>query len=365
MLSRFASTRQRSGVAVSFGLVLLLGTIGSIDADVLFPPDEFSNGNAGGWEGAGPTVESNGGPQGDGDGYLKVIATEVGRQGSRAAVYNTDPFWIDNVASSVGFTFDMVNFESSAVDLEMRLVLFGPNANADRWTSLEPISVPSDGLWESYRFSLAEEDFTRVNGDATFDEMISDVQRIMLRHDAGEPSAQGTPVLATIGLDNLALDFGPCFFGVCDLNGDGSCDIQDLDSLMATIAREGDDPSMDFNADGVVDDLDRDFFLTNASSQFGFAGPILLGDANLDGAVNAKDLNSVALNWQTDKAAWSEGNFSGRNVDAADLNALALNWRESVPQVAAASHAVPEPGLTRIVLIALVGFIGSVRRHQL
>ena len=112
----------------------------------------------------------------------------------------------------------MVNFPVSTGELEMRLVLFGSESTGNRWTTTEAIMVPNDGIWRPYGFTLNEEDFTRVSGSGTFDEMIQDVQRIMLRHDAGGPSSGGTPVSATIGLDNLSLNFGPCFFGFCDVN---------------------------------------------------------------------------------------------------------------------------------------------------
>ena len=320
--------------------------------DVLFPPLDFSN-TEGGWEGAGPVVVPDGGPNGDGDAYLQVLATESGRQGSRAAVFNADPFWTENVRGSVGFNFDMVSFLESAPELEMRLVLFGPDIG-NRWTSTEPIVVPNDGLWRSYGFSLREEDFTRVAGIATFDETLAAVDRIMLRHDADEPSAQGTPVSALIGLDNLEIDLGPCFFGFCDVNFDGVCDVGDLDSLMQTIASGDYDASIDVNADGVINEIERDHVLHEISWQLGFAGPILLGDANLDGFVNAADLNAVALNWQTDSAKWSQGNFTGAGVNALDLNALALNWQQATPFAAESVPPVPEPTSAWMALLAMV-----------
>lgn len=329
--------------------------------DVLFPPHGFWNSDPGGWEGAGPVVMPSGGPGGEGDEYLQVLATEAGRQGSRAAVYNTDPFWTENIRGSVGFKFDMVSFPESAAELEMRFVLFGPDIGT-RWTSTEPIVVPNDGEWRPYSFALKEEDFTQVAGTATFDETLADVERIMLRHDADTPSAQGTPVSALIGLDNLEIDLGPCFFGFCDVNFDGTCDIGDLDSLMETIASGSYDQSIDVNQDGVINDIERDHVLHEISWQLGFAGPILLGDANLDGVVNATDLNAVALNWQSDKAKWSQGNFTGKGVNAADLNALALNWQKATPIAAESSHAVPEPSSVWLAIVAIATLAHASRK---
>ncbi len=55
------------------------------------------------------------------------------------------------------------------------------------------------------------------------------------------------------------------------------------------------------------------------------------GDANLDGRVDALDLNIIGLNWRAQVESWREGDFNadGR-VDANDLNALAINWRKDI-----------------------------------
>jgi hypothetical protein len=63
----------------------------------------------------------------------------------------------------------------------------------------------------------------------------------------------------------------------------------------------------------------------------------LPGDANLDGRVDATDLNRVGLNWRGTGKTWTQGDFTGDgNVDAADLNVLALNWRRGVAAPAVA-----------------------------
>ena len=53
------------------------------------------------------------------------------------------------------------------------------------------------------------------------------------------------------------------------------------------------------------------------------------GDINLDGKVDARDLNLLALNWHsTASYGWENGDFDGNGAaDAADLNAMALNWQ--------------------------------------
>ena len=126
----------------------------------------------------------------------------------------------------------------------------------------------------------------------------------------------------------------------CDYDSDGSCDIADIDMLVAEIFV------------GTADKVNLAEWLSAAAQENGLSSPYLLGDADLSGTVNANDLNAMALNWQKNVATWSGGDFtaSGR-VDAADLNALALNWQQS-SATSAASEIVPEPGGFGVVILA-------------
>ena len=70
----------------------------------------------------------------------------------------------------------------------------------------------------------------------------------------------------------------------------------------------------------------------------------MAGDTNLDGTVDAADLNALALKWRNSVAGWSVGDFTADGlVNSADLNALALNWRQSIPAAASSNASVPEP----------------------
>jgi hypothetical protein len=61
-------------------------------------------------------------------------------------------------------------------------------------------------------------------------------------------------------------------------------------------------------------------------------GPAIHGDANLDGRVDAQDLNAVGTNWRGTDKSWEQGDFTGDGmVNADDLNQLALNWQHGVP----------------------------------
>jgi hypothetical protein len=149
------------------------------------------------------------------------------------------------------------------------------------------------------------------------------------------------------GLDNVALSLIGSGAPDGDINGDGAVDVADLDELTAAVAAGSNDTLFDMDRSGTVDSDDRAFWLTDIKETF-------FGDVNLDQIVDAADLNTIGLNWQSTTAtSWSQGDFNGDgNVNASDLNDLGINWRRSA--VAPASTAsVPEP--TGIVLLA-IGF---------
>ena len=92
--------------------------------------------------------------------------------------------------------------------------------------------------------------------------------------------------------------------------------------------------------------------------------PVVPGDANLDGMVDAADLNELALNWRSTAVdGWVQGDFTDDGiVNAADLNQLALNWHSGV-NPAAAGHAVPEPSGIVLAAITLLAFFVLPRRR--
>ena len=129
---------------------------------------------------------------------------------------------------------------------------------------------------------------------------------------------------------------------------------------MADITSGGNNASFDLTDDGLVDLNDRDAWRAEAASANGLAEPYLLGDATLDGNVDAADLNKVGTNWLTDNSDWCSGNFNDQAVvDAGDLNLLGINWQKSVPSAAHHQAAsVPEPDSALLALtLALIGFL--------
>ena len=143
-----------------------------------------------------------------------------------------------------------------------------------------------------------------------------------------------------------------------DVNRDGLRDVTDLELLQAGI-RNGDvDPALDVNSDGAINSSD----VTSWLSVVGIASigrPFVRGDADLDGDVDATDLNSLGLHWRATESNWSDGDFTGDGwVMAADLNALALNWRHGVAAAAPTAGRTPRAPLpaSRFILADVVPF---------
>ncbi len=84
-----------------------------------------------------------------------------------------------------------------------------------------------------------------------------------------------------------------------DFDDNGVINVVDADALVGVITAMTNDPAFDLTLDGAVDQADLSQWLADAATANGFAEPYLAGDANLDGNVNAADLNSLGVNWQT------------------------------------------------------------------
>jgi hypothetical protein len=134
------------------------------------------------------------------------------------------------------------------------------------------------------------------------------------------------------------VDFSPGIPG--DFNLDGVVDAVDINALFGAIQTGDNAPLYDVDNSGMVDQGDVEHLVENILGTF-------FGDANLDRTVDARDLNAIGIHWQDSGAGWEDGDFTGEgNVNAGDLNLLALNWRKTA---AAAAARVPRAPLAAAI----------------
>ncbi len=150
--------------------------------------------------------------------------------------------------------------------------------------------------------------------------------------------------------------------GDFDTDGNFTCD--DIDLLYAEAAAETHGYQFDINNDALVNEKDITRWLEAAGDANGFTEAIQLGDSNLDGRVNAMDLNALGINWQSsDAVSWCQGDFNrDLHVDAADLNQLALNWQNDITTAAATAAPIPEPS-TAILSVFAVAAMACFRQR--
>lgn len=172
----------------------------SAQAVTLFAPDDFSDGNEGWFGGFGPG-SAPGGPNGAADSYLLIQGAGGSGAGSRPGAYNENPKWTGNylAAGVSGVRLWLRNQGSQAMSI--RMVLF--DGSGARWTSTQAVNLQVGGAWTLHTFSTSEGSLTRVLGTSTYTESLSDVTRVLIRHQSGAPSANGTASTGSFGMDKV------------------------------------------------------------------------------------------------------------------------------------------------------------------
>ncbi len=151
----------------------------------------------------------------------------------------------------------------------------------------------------------------------------------------------------------------------CDFDGNGACDLADIDALVAAIAGGSADLTFDLNGDGMVTRADINdpaagwLTLAGAENTAVTGGnPYFEGDANLDGSVDVSDFNIWNSSKFTPTAAWSAGDFTADGtIDVSDFNV----WNGNKFKSSAA--AVPEPSAMALTL-GLFLSLGLARRRR-
>ncbi|MEQ9453046.1 MAG: hypothetical protein RLN76_00460 [Phycisphaeraceae bacterium] len=136
--------------------------------------------------------------------------------------------------------------------------------------------------------------------------------------------------------DGVGNDLALLYEGLAgDFDGNSLVNADDIDLLADAIRSGSNDLQFDLNSDLQLSSLDLDYMIQEILNT-------LLGDTNLDQAVDLVDLSILASSFGG-TSGWAGGNFNTDTlVDLIDLSTLAANFGQS--------PAVPEPGSALVML---------------
>lgn len=148
-----------------------------------------------------------------------------------------------------------------------------------------------------------------------------------------------------------------------DFDGDGDCDVDDIDILAGAIRGGSMDSVYDLNGDSTVDSADHRFMISDLKNTW-------LGDANLDGEFSSNDFVAVFQVGEYEdtvagNSGWADGDWNGDgDFNSSDfVAAFSDGGFEQGPRGAVA--AVPEPAGLLMLTLGLLSLTGRIRCHRI
>lgn len=180
---------------------------------VLGQVDDFEDGTTQGWRinllGIGsppaevlPVNIPDGGPGGDGDGFLRMTSLGTAGPGGRLVALNLDDRWTGNYLASGVSALRMDLNNLGTTDLALRILFErtdgGPPTDI-AWSTL-PVLLPAGGGWTTATFDIRPDDLTAGLGSIHDALEFASVIRIFHSPASEFP---GPPTVAVLGVDNI------------------------------------------------------------------------------------------------------------------------------------------------------------------
>lgn len=176
--------------------------------------DTFSTGLEGWQKGiVNPTflsVVAGGGPAGAGDAYMRSVA-DGSASFSRLTVFN-QALWNSNYAADGVTAIRMDLLNSGTVPLQIRLALRDPGAQG--FISASPFSLGVGGGWQPAVFPVTEAALTTVGSPGSYASFLAGGFALRILHAPSTADLNGTPVVSTLGVDNITAVPEPTTFAL-------------------------------------------------------------------------------------------------------------------------------------------------------
>ena len=149
----------------------------------------------------------------------------------------------------------------------------------------------------------------------------------------------------------------------CDINGDGRCEVGDLDQLVRHLGLGQTDAVLDVDWNDSVDIEDVTAWLTQAGQENGTV--YWPGDTDLNGNVDLADFLLLSQHFGQPATGWGEGNFDGRGgTNFADFLMLSANFGGRNGGMDRVTSSIPEPETNLLVMLGSALASAAMRRKH-
>lgn len=166
--------------------------------------DDFQNLNVSGWAEGGvspnpPGIVPNGGPDGDGDAFLRNSSSGVLGAGGKWVMFNQSSNWTGDYLSTGITKISMHVRNSGSQNVHLRLAYTGASGVI---SSDSAITIIPGAPWQSIEFVIDPQAFVALNGGADATLILSSVTEFRIL-SSPTPSNVGEDIAATVDIDNI------------------------------------------------------------------------------------------------------------------------------------------------------------------